>query len=99
MNDQELENKKIQTITSFDDEKVLNERVIDCLKQNTYIDNYDYNKSVSKTFNDIGIYISSDLFQELFNQDVQHPFIKFYLMVPLYDTTGVREIFISDRCV
>lgn len=96
MNDQELENEKIQTITSFDDEKVLNEKVIDCLKQNTYIDNYDYNKSVSKTFNDTGIYISSDLFKELFNQDVQHPFIKFYLMVPLYDTTGVREIFIND---
>ena len=92
INNNEAFGKELSTIQAYDTNVLLNEQSFNAYKQNTYIDDYNYDNAIMKTYHDTGVYISKDLFDELFNSNVNDPYITFKLMIPLYDATGVSKI-------
>lgn len=82
----------METIVALESDHIKTKKRLQYYYQNTYIDDYDYGKAIAKTYHDSGIYISADLFSELFDEDTIDPYIRFQLMVPLYDSTGLSRI-------
>lgn len=82
----------METIIALESDHVKTKKRIQYYYQNTYIDHYDYGKAIAKTYHDSGVYLSADLFSELFDEDTIDPYIRFQLMVPLYDSTGLSRI-------
>lgn len=89
-------NEFLSTITSFESKQIKVKKSFVNYMQNTYIDHYNYDNAIAKLYHDDGVYISSDLFTELFDKDTIDPYIQFQLMVPLYDSTGLSKITDED---
>lgn len=85
-----------QVITSYEDKQEL--KSIDFKETNsllihTYIDDFDYSNEISKNFYDEGIYVSPALYNALFNDEVTQPELAFELPVPIYNSSGISNIF------
>ena len=84
--------EKLETISAFDGNREVASIRNGSIFQNTYIDDYDYGKVIKTTFHSSGIYVSQTLYEELFPDTVQDPYLRFQMMVPLYDSSGVASI-------
>lgn len=83
---------EMQVVTSYDENQKLTSETADSLMQHTYMDDYDYSSRIQKDYSSEGVYVSRELFLQLFPENVSSPWIEFHLMVPLYDATGVSQV-------
>lgn len=86
-------NKKIGYMTSYDGNHKNKELKIygddiGIINQHTYMDNYDYRNAIQKQYHDEGLYISPELFNLLFDENVKDPYLEFNIFVPMYNSKG-----------
>lgn len=87
------------TVTSFNgQQKLKSSDFKNDLWFHTYFDNVDYSEKIDVRYHDEGIYISSQLYKTLFDdQSVTEPYLSFELPVPIYNSSGISVIYNQEN--
>lgn len=85
-------------IKSYDEGMLKESNFNNNLFFHSYIEEHDYTKEIKKTYSNTGVYVSKNVFDELFpNEDVIKPYIEFDLPIPFYNSDGISEISENDH--
>lgn len=93
--DEKWLNINLYKITSYDKNKKIMIKNIDNTSTpflHTYIDDYNYNSFLKKKWDRDGIYITDELYNEIFPNNVKDPYLEFYLLIPQYNEIGVARM-------